>query len=233
MFIPHAGGSASAFQHWCNSLDPRLNAFGIQYPGRGPRISEPTLASIDEIVRPISRFLETIEGPLVVVGHSLGAVIGFDVLSNRSATLPNVRAFVASSAREPFAEPIFGGPDYVPSGEPLIRLMMSWGGLPKEITDNPDLADVLLSPVSSDLKLLEQRLVDASQSMSPRAKIDCPLLVFYGELDPIVSSQDANGWASACTSDEVTISCLAGGHFHSDDDVRNIAVTINGLFASE
>lgn len=229
VFFPHAGGSAAVFQQWCTSLDPHIVAYAMQYPGRGPRIGESPPETLDEIAFSSADFLSTLKGPVVVVGHSLGAVLSFDALTRYEPPPSELLAFVASSSRGPFAEPIFGGPESVPSGEELSGLMRSWGGLPQEISDHPELVDVLLSPVQSDLKILEQRLVSSRQMLQDKIELTCPVRVFYGSDDPIVSEDDARAWSLSTTSKDVTVTRFSGGHFHSERDIRRITDTVNDL----
>jgi len=78
--LPHAGGSATFFLPVSAALSPGVDVVAIQYPGRQDRRAE---SPIDDIAALADRIHATVrrqpEMPLILFGHSMGAVIGFEV----------------------------------------------------------------------------------------------------------------------------------------------------------
>src|SRR5438045_2684909 len=83
VLAPFAGGSAYSLV----DLPPRLMRPGdtvlvVQYPGRGPRISEPHASSLPELAEEVARdIVRHGTGKLVLAGHSMGGVLCYEVAS--------------------------------------------------------------------------------------------------------------------------------------------------------
>src|SRR4051794_26651503 len=78
--FPHAGGSASYFFRLSAALSPEFDVCAIQYPGRQDRYSEPFVETIDDLADRIYAALNPgIDGPVAFYGHSMGAVLAFEV----------------------------------------------------------------------------------------------------------------------------------------------------------
>jgi pimeloyl-ACP methyl ester carboxylesterase len=80
--VPHAGGGASLFRHWQSGLPEDLEVCGIQLPGRENRSRETPLSDLASIVRGLGQALHPIalSGPFVLFGHSMGALIAFELV---------------------------------------------------------------------------------------------------------------------------------------------------------
>ena len=78
--FPHAGGSASWFLPVASALTPRADVLSVQYPGRQDRRQEPLVDDIVTLAGQITDVLaELDERPLLFFGHSMGAVVAFEV----------------------------------------------------------------------------------------------------------------------------------------------------------
>src|ERR1700741_5310415 len=78
--FPYAGGSASKYRQWRDFLPAGAELCAIQLPGREQRIVEPALRRMDDAVNAlVHALLPYVDRPFVFFGHSMGAVIAYEV----------------------------------------------------------------------------------------------------------------------------------------------------------
>lgn len=78
--LPHAGGSASFYFPVAQALSPSVEVLAVQYPGRQDRRMEPLIDDIHTLADRITEELSAYrDKPLALFGHSMGAVLGFEV----------------------------------------------------------------------------------------------------------------------------------------------------------
>jgi medium-chain acyl-[acyl-carrier-protein] hydrolase len=78
--FPFAGGSAQAFREWRDHLPQSIELCAVQLPGREMRQRETPIASADDIVEALlPALLPLMDRPFILFGHSMGAVIAFEL----------------------------------------------------------------------------------------------------------------------------------------------------------
>jgi surfactin synthase thioesterase subunit len=227
VIMPHAGGSISTFLDWVPAIPRGMGVLGAQYPGRGPRLSEPQARSMAELVEPLTTQLLRLPAPparLVLVGHSLGALVALEVARALERHGRPAHALLASSARAPDATTLFAG-RRVPHGPELADALHRWGGLPPAVLDHAELLDLVLESVHDDLVLLEEYARGAPQ---PGPPVSCRVAVACGRCDPLVPTELIGGWARV-SDQEVPLYLLEGGHFHAGTDVPRVGDLIGEL----
>ncbi|MEM8613843.1 MAG: alpha/beta fold hydrolase, partial [Cyanobacteria bacterium P01_H01_bin.105] len=76
----YAGGSAWIFRTWAEIFPATVELFAIELPGRGKRMAEPALTAVTAIVEALGpELLPYLDLPFVCFGHSLGALIAFEL----------------------------------------------------------------------------------------------------------------------------------------------------------
>ena len=79
----YAGGSASIFHSWPIKLAPEIEVCAIQLPGRGNRIGETLLTSLEEVAKQITEAITPyLDKPFAMFGHCVGAILMFEVARN-------------------------------------------------------------------------------------------------------------------------------------------------------
>ncbi len=79
MCFPHAGGFAFQYIPLGKFLQHRLEVEVFEYCGRGSRRGEVAAASIHAIATDACRAVVYHDGPTILVGVSMGAVVAFEV----------------------------------------------------------------------------------------------------------------------------------------------------------
>src|SRR5262245_29487970 len=78
--LPYAGGGASLFRLWPEGLPAVVEVCAIQLPGRETRLREPAHRHVGPLVVELAEALaRSLEPPLAIFGHSMGALIGFEL----------------------------------------------------------------------------------------------------------------------------------------------------------
>ncbi|MFG1611077.1 thioesterase II family protein [Actinoplanes sp. NPDC049265] len=205
--LPHAGGSASFFFPVSRALAPRVEVLAVQYPARQTRLREPGIDNIPEYADQIFAVLAELDDkPLAFFGHSMGAILAYEVaLRMRQAGRPAPVHLFASGRRAPSryrAERIHEGTDAQVVAE-LKRL----GGPNPALLADPEMLALILPAVRSDYTAIER------YRHTPGRHLTCPITAVIGDHDPRVSPDEARSW-SEHTTGPFTLKILPGDHFY-------------------
>lgn len=206
--FPFAAGSAALYRDWPKSLPPTVTVTAVEYPGHGRRYSQPPLADIDHLADQLAQeIVPTLDGPFVLFGHSMGALVGFELareLRRRRAALP--LKIYASASRPPVRLHNRGPqlaelPDHELRGR-LRRL----GGTPPELLGNADLMGMMLPIVRADLAACERYVY------RPEPPLPCPVTVLGGAGDRTFDQSELGQWREL-TSAAFESVVMPGDHF--------------------
>ncbi|MFI6523593.1 thioesterase II family protein [Streptomyces uncialis] len=209
ILLPHAGGSAGFFRDWPKALPPDIEAWAVQYPGRERRIKEPPARSLDELARGAADAIAPLlDRPTAVLGHSMGATIGYEVLRLLLADPGHARALVHffASARQAPHHPRDRQVHLLPEEE-FLEVLRRHGGVNAEVLAEPDLRDLFLPIVRADYRLAETHV---PTPVSPPLPLD--LTVLTGTADLAVEPAAAARWADV-TAGSFHHEVLPGDHF--------------------
>lgn len=215
--FPHAGGSAAEFLRWDTAF-PEAEVWGVHLPGRGGRLAEPAFTDLAGCVDALVESVK-FQSPFVFFGHSLGALIAYETtraLRDRGRQQP-ARLLISAKAaphHQHSAPPIrdLSGPEL------LAEIGRRYGGLPLELTTNPDLVDLMLPGCRGDFAMLE------TYSHRSGPPLTCPITVLGGDADTISRRQLAE-WCRY-TTEEIEYRMFSGGHFYLRDQWPAVAEVI-------
>jgi medium-chain acyl-[acyl-carrier-protein] hydrolase len=205
--FPYAGAGALIFRKWSDGLPPDIEVCPIQLPGRGTRLTEPPFTQLSCLVEALAPALvPLLDKPFAFFGHSLGALIGFELAREmrRQYGVHPVRLFV-SAGRAPQiphrAAPIHTLPD-----NQFLAELRRLNGTPRELLDHEELMAVMLPILRADFALYETYLYSTEPSLN------CPISVFGGLQDRRVKDSDLEEWRSQ-TSASFSLRMFPGDHF--------------------
>jgi medium-chain acyl-[acyl-carrier-protein] hydrolase len=194
--IPHAGAGASAYRRWADALLPDIDVRVVQLAGRG------VVTDLWGAVK------DAADGPFALFGHSFGGLLAFELaheIRRRTGKEP-MRLFVSASAA-PQARQLHSPLADLPDADFVAEIAVRYGGIPAAILQDADFLAMILPALRADFRMLEQYRCAA------RNILTCPISVFGGRLDGIVSASSLDGWADH-TAGSFSRDVIDGDHFY-------------------
>jgi medium-chain acyl-[acyl-carrier-protein] hydrolase len=207
ILFPYAGGTASIYRDWGNKLPSGIEAHAIELPGHGNRLNEPLCKRLQPLVQSLAEAIKPyLKGSYALFGHSMGAVISFELahLLRRENEPGPAHLFLSGrpcphrTKKEP--------PTYDLPEPEFIEELRRLQGTPPEILEHPELMSVLSPILRADVEICE------TYECEPRPPLDCPITVFGGLQDVDVSREQLEGWRDYTTS-SFAVRMFPGNHF--------------------
>lgn len=202
-----AGGSAGQFGRWRTLVSSRIDLRAVQLPGRESRIHEEPARELLLLVEQMGPALAPyMRVPFVIFGHSLGALIAFELtrwLRRSELPLPH-HLFVAARAaphlpQEVFALDTLGAPE-------LLRVLSSYGGVEGAVLRDEGLMSSFLPTIRADFHMARSYVYEYEDPLS------CPITAFCGRSDPLCSPLEVEAWCEQ-TQREFRLLPFDGNHF--------------------
>lgn len=218
--IPYAGGGVSAYWPWAGALSDWIEVIAVRLPGREVRLREPPFRDMRPLIRELTAVLEVqLDRPFAVFGHSMGALIAFELtreLRRRALPLPAVLFVSGRNAPQVIErdDPIHLLPD-----EDLIRRLRALNGTSEELLQHEEIMRYLLPLIRADLA------VNDTYQYVEESPFDLPIAVLGGDRDPEIDAAGLEAWR-AHTRGPFQIRILHGDHFYIHHAVESLAGTI-------
>jgi surfactin synthase thioesterase subunit len=211
----YAGATASIFRSWGEALPKAVELIAIQFPGREYRLAEPLLTDMGQIVSALAEVMPPLlDRPYVFFGHSMGALVGFDVIrALRARGLREPRLLIASGRNAPQFKWRDAGIQLLPDDD-FVAAVHDYNGVPAALLAEQSLRDLWLPRLRADLT------VSATYEYVEQLPLDCPIVVLFGEEDGLVSDAGLHGWLAQTTAG-VRFIRYPGNHFflHSAEQI--------------
>ncbi len=201
--FPYAGGGASIYRTWGQSLKGKADIYAVQLPGREERIAHPRYYSIPRLVQAIlDEQRDWFDRPYVLFGHSMGAKIVFELARRmQDAGRPPEMVFVSAS-RSPAAPPlrqIHALPEDL-----FIEELRNLAGTPEEILRDKGFMQLFLPLLRADFTM--------DETYASTAVLDIPAVLVGGTTDAEAGPEDLDMWRKVF-SGPVARHLVEGGHF--------------------
>ncbi len=203
--LPYAGGSASVFRSWPAALAGRLDAevLPVELPGHGRRIGEPPGLDVPGLA---AQMAERIDRPYVVMGHSLGARLGFELCrALRDLGVAAPERLIVSGSPAPRLPRVGLGDSQLPDEE-FIDRVTRMGGTPAALFEDPETRELFLPVMRSDFAW-----GDAYRYREAEPLV-CGISAFAGSSDAEAPPEQMAGWEQE-TSGDFRLHAFEGGHF--------------------
>lgn len=221
--FPHAGGSASYFLPVSRALAPDVDVHAVQYPGRQDRRSEPRIEDVatmaDRLHAVITRWDPQ---PLAFFGHSMGAVVAFEVARRLRRDRPDQPLHLFASGRR---APHRLRPETVHTRDDagVVAEMRALGGTEAALLQDPDVLEMILPALRSDYKAIE------TYRFEPDGPPPCPVTVLTGDRDPHTTLEEARDWEQH-SQDPFGLKVFPGGHFYLAEQAPAVLAVLREYF---
>jgi medium-chain acyl-[acyl-carrier-protein] hydrolase len=207
--FPYAGAGATIFRPWLTSIGEQIDLRVANLPGRGFRLREKRFERMQPLVEPLAEALYPLmDRPFAFFGHSLGALIAFEVARavRRRGFLPE-HLFVSGNIAPQLPDP--APRIHQLAEDDFLREIRDLNGMPQGVLDCQELLEIVLPAVRSDFAVLETYVC------APQPPLDCAITVFGGLEDPRTTRAGLEGWRDQ-TSKAFELLMLPGDHFFID-----------------
>lgn len=222
VLLPHAGAGSASFTRWLGLFPPSVTPVRVQLPGREHVAGEPPLRRVEDVVTGLLPQLTRLPGRgLVFYGHSMGALVAFELTRALCAVGRPPRHLFVSGRRAPHLlsrkAPVHQLPD-VEFAAALEQFGVG-SGIASEPARNAAFQRYAVRVTKADLELSEEYI------FRPGPGIPCPIKVFHGSEDTVVDADEAAAWREL-TTDDFALHTFPGDHFFHQQYRADIAARI-------
>ncbi|MFE2827515.1 thioesterase II family protein [Streptomyces sp. NPDC059271] len=223
--VPFAGAGPSFFHPWRELSAGRWRVTSVELPGRERRILdtpyrnvvEAAKGSIDDIVADLGEGTAT-----VLFGHSLGAVLAYELAHLLTDRGVHVERLVVSGSPGPWTQRerrATGLPD-----EEFLARVEEFAGFRHEALDHPEMRELILPVLQADCEMHENYVPSTDTPLA------VPVCSLRGAWDGLVTAAEARQWQDATTAG-FTYAEFPGDHMYLVDHGRDILDTITAQSA--
>jgi medium-chain acyl-[acyl-carrier-protein] hydrolase len=209
--FPHAGAGGLVYREWGRLLPPAIQVLPVLPPGRETRMRETSYTSIEPYVEDLATALAPeLRTPFALFGHSLGALVAFELARRLRAgrLAAPVHLFVSGRIAPQLTEHrrIL---HRLPAGD-LARELAALGGIPGHIDLGDHRLSHLLAALRADLAVNER------YAFRTEPALGTAITAVGGAADPRVDESELAAWRIQ-TSGAFTFRTYRGGHFYLTD----------------
>ena len=205
--FPYAGGRASVFRLWPDSLPNTIEVCAVELPARGRRMKERPVTRLSPLAQSIAQsLLPYLDKPFVFFGHSMGALVSFEVarLLRKECTQQPSQLFV-SGRRAPQIPDKDPPTNRLPESDFVMELRRL-NGTPREVLEHPELLQFMLPVLRADFEVNETYEYVSEQPLS------CPITACGGLQDAEVNRRELEAWQEQ-TNANFVLRMFPGDHF--------------------
>jgi medium-chain acyl-[acyl-carrier-protein] hydrolase len=223
----YAGGSASAFKEWKDDVAECSELTAIQLPGRENRYSEQLLYDIDHIINDLYlNILAYLDKPYVFFGHSLGAIIAFELTRVlRRSGKPQPKHLIIAGTRAPHIDRSKDAIHTLDDTRFTNKLMM-YNGISQSLLEDKELLGIFLPIIRADFCLSETYKCESQKPLS------CPITALGGSSDFTFPHAELLEWKDHTLGTFVDYK-LNGDHFFIKSSYREVIKIVNNVLLNK
>ncbi|MCK1795092.1 alpha/beta fold hydrolase [Streptomyces sp. XM4193] len=215
--VPFAGAGASVFRPFVPLSEGKFELAAIQLPGREQRFAEEPYTDVEVAADGLlPEVLERVKGAdsVVLFGHSLGAVLSYE-LARRLAATEGVRltALVISGSPGPWARRENGASGL--DDDQFLARVKEFAGYRHDALEDPEMRELLLPTLRADVEMHESYTARSDEPLA------VPIVSVRGTSDSLVTTEQAMEWSKA-TSRDFRFEEVEGGHMYLVDNPEGL-----------
>ncbi|KVT66432.1 hypothetical protein WK56_29615 [Burkholderia ubonensis] len=225
MAFPFAGGSDASYADIARELGDAFAFTTLSLPGRGATQHIPFYddwpSLVDDLATEIARLDDG--APLFLFGHSLGALLAYEVareLEQRGGAQP-AGVFLSghpAPSRERATDGWRQQTHALPDSD-FVEAVRRWGFFPDAVLDDADVARYVLPPLRADLRLAE------TYRHAHGSELRVPCAIYGGAADPSTTVDDLRAWrAHVSPHHACPVESFDGNHFYFLDPSSRAAL---------
>jgi medium-chain acyl-[acyl-carrier-protein] hydrolase len=205
--FPYAGGSALIYRKWADQLPSNVEVCPVQLPGRGARLREAPFTNLVPLVeRAAVELAPLLDKPFVFFGHSMGAMISFELARRLRSDHRVEPAHLFVSGRRAPRIPIEDAITYNLPAPEFIEELKRLNGTPREVLEHPELMQLMMPILRADFEISQTYRYQASSPLT------CPITAIGGIQDDEVPREYLQAWRDE-TASSFKLRMLPGDHF--------------------
>ncbi|BBX91813.1 thioesterase [Mycolicibacterium boenickei] len=222
LVFPHAGGAAVAYRGFGMAMAAAgSDAYVMQYPQRGDRLSHPAAATVAELAKDLFDAADWAGvGPIRLFGHCMGAVVAFEFARIAERNGVAIDALWVSASEAPSA--VAAAPALPMAESEILAEMVDLGGTDEALLADEDFVELLLMAVRADYAAFNRYACEADVTIA------ADIYALGGDRDHRISEDMLRRWESHTTG-AFTCSMFDGGHFYLNSQLEDVAELVNEL----
>jgi surfactin synthase thioesterase subunit len=151
--------------------------------------------------------LPYLDKPFALFGHSMGAIIAFELARKLRRDFHVRSECLIVSARVAPTKPLPRPPICRLGSTEFKEALRDLNGTPREVLENAELMTLLMGLLRADFAVHEE------YRYSEGAPLECPIIAFAGTADPEASPEDIEAWREFTTG-RFEKRVIPGDHFY-------------------
>ena len=188
--FPYAGAGASTYRAWPGHVPDTVEICAVQLPGREGRLREAPFTCFRDLVEAaVGALGPHIDRPFALFGHSMGALVAFEVaraLAARRGATP-LHLFVSGEGA-PHLPSRYAPITHLAHDAFVAEVRRRYDGIPEEVFRTSELMELLVPTLRADMTALEGHTHMAGLPLS------CPITAYGGSDDPEATETEIAAW---------------------------------------
>ena len=223
LFIfPHAGGSPAFYIPFSKAFSGDVKRIAVQYPGGNGSSAVPSIPALAHTLYGI--LAKGRPDQLAFFGHSMGALVAFEVARHFESAGNPIRALFVSSCAAPGRMRSEYFRDM--SDDEMVKFLIDLSGTDPKVLENKEFMDLIMPPLRGYYNAI------AGYTPPPGATLSCPIHAFVGTDDRLASLDSVSGWAEHTAAD-FTVRAFEGDHFYFAEHLPDVVKEVETKFGGQ